>query len=60
MTQTVTRTASGNTPSPPPQKLQELLEAGRLDWDDPRHREAYLRAWVNGSLPAQGQVPGER
>ena len=29
----------------------ELLESGELDWDNPRHREAYLRAWVNGTAP---------
>jgi len=28
-------------------KLLELLESGEFDWDNPRHREAYLRAWVN-------------
>jgi hypothetical protein len=50
VTQTVSRTASGSTSSPPP-KLLELLESGELDWDSPEHREAYLRAWVNGALP---------
>lgn len=58
MTQTVSRTATGNTPPPPP-RLLELIESGQFEWDNPRHREAYLRAWVNGALP-QGQVPGER
>ena len=33
------------------QRLLELLESGELDWDNPKHREAYLRAWVNGELP---------
>jgi hypothetical protein len=47
VTQTVSRTASGNTPSPVHPKLLQLLERGEFDWDDPRHREAYLRAWVN-------------
>lgn len=47
MTQTVSRTATGNTPFPPHPKLLGLLERGELDWDNPRHREAYLRAWVN-------------
>ena len=26
--------------------LLALLEGGELDWDNPAHREAYLRAWV--------------
>ena len=58
MTQTVSRTASGSTPSVHP-KLAGLLESGELDWDNPRHREAYLRAWVNGELPPPSQTePG--
>ena len=28
-------------------RLQHLLDTGELDWDDPRHREIYLREWVN-------------
>ena len=28
-------------------KLQHLLDTDELDWDDPRHREIYLREWVN-------------
>ena len=32
-------------------RLLELLESGGLDWDNPRHREAYLRAWVNRPIP---------
>ena len=32
-------------------KLAGLLESGEFDWDNPRHREAYLRAWVNDGLP---------
>jgi len=28
-------------------KLQHLLDTDELDWDDPRHRELYLREWVN-------------
>jgi hypothetical protein len=31
-------------------RLLDLLERGDFDWDNPRHREAYLRAWVNGDL----------
>ena len=36
-------------------RLLDLLERGELDWDNPRHREAYLRAWVNGDLPARDE-----
>ena len=32
-------------------KLRELIESGQFDWDNPRHREAYLRAWVAGTAP---------
>lgn len=28
-------------------RLQRLLDTDELDWDDPRHREIYLREWVN-------------
>jgi hypothetical protein len=28
-------------------RLLALLESGELDWDNPRHREGYLRAWAN-------------
>jgi len=31
--------------------LLELLEQDRLDWDDARHREMYLKAWVTGRVP---------
>jgi hypothetical protein len=31
-------------------RLLALIDSGELDWDNPRHREAYLRAWVNGEL----------
>jgi hypothetical protein len=31
-------------------RLLELLERDELDWSDPRQREAYLRAWVNGDV----------
>lgn len=30
--------------------LARLLDAGELDWHDPRHREAYLREWVRGAF----------
>lgn len=28
-------------------KLQHLIDTDELDWDDPRHREMFLREWVN-------------
>jgi len=59
VTQTVSQTATGNTQSPPP-RLLELLESGGLDWDDPRHREAYLRAWVSGSAPRKAEENEQR
>jgi ATP-dependent helicase YprA (DUF1998 family) len=38
-------------------RLLDLLESGKLDWDNPRHREAYLRAWVKGDVkPYSHQV----
>lgn len=27
-------------------QVEALIEDGTLDLEDPRHREAYLRAWV--------------
>ena len=45
MTQTTSRTGSGNTTLNP--RLAELLENGELNWDDPRHRETYLKYWLN-------------
>ena len=48
MTQTVSRTDSGSTSCNP--RLLDLIESGELDWDNLRHREAYLRAWVNRPL----------
>jgi hypothetical protein len=32
-------------------RLRELLENDELDWDDERHREMYLKAWIAGSVP---------
>lgn len=46
MTQTVTQTVSGSTSQVHP-RLLHLLESGEFDWDNPRHREAYLKAWLN-------------
>lgn len=28
-------------------RLQYLLDSGEFNWDDEKHREAYLKAWVN-------------
>jgi len=48
-------------------RLRRLLDTGELDWDDFRHREMYLREWVNkgseafrddGEYPV-GQFPGD-
>jgi hypothetical protein len=34
------------------EKLLKLIETGELDWDNERHREAYLKAWASReSLP---------
>ena len=27
-------------------KLRELLDSGWFDWDNPLHREAFLKTWV--------------
>ena len=48
MTRTESPASSGNTALNP--RLAALLESGELDWDNPRHREAYLRAWIKGDL----------
>lgn len=43
-------------------RLLELLERDELDWDNEKHREAYLRAWVNRELPvkAEAEEPDDR
>lgn len=43
-------------------RLLDLLERGELDWDNLKHREAYLRAWVNRELPekAEDKEPDDR
>jgi hypothetical protein len=51
VTHATSRSSSGNTTLNP--RLRELIETGALDWDNPRHREAYLRAWVKNELPAR-------
>lgn len=30
------------------QRLLDLLDSADFDWDNERHREAYLKAWVQG------------
>ena len=45
MTQTVSRTSSASIALNP--RLQALIDHGNLDMNDPRHREAFLKAWVN-------------
>ena len=59
MTQTVSLTGSGNAPPVNP-GLLELLESGQFDWDNPRHREAYLKAWIrHGDLFPRREDAGE-
>jgi hypothetical protein len=36
-------------------KLLGLLDSGQFDWDNLRHREAYLRAWVNDGRPRKAE-----
>ena len=57
MTQTTSRTGSGSTTLNP--RLAELLENGELDWDDPRHREVYLKYWLNRPV-RQEEEPVDR
>ena len=33
-------------------RLAALLESGELDWDNLKHREAYLRAFTAGAFSA--------
>ena len=32
-------------------RLAALIDSGQFDWENDKHREAYLRAWVNGTAP---------
>jgi hypothetical protein len=32
-------------------RLAALIESGGFDWDNEKHREAYLRAWTAGTAP---------
>ncbi len=47
---TARRVRAGDHPAVS-RRLLDLLESGEFDWDNLRHREAYLRAWVTGSAP---------
>ena len=39
-------------------RLAELLESGEIDFENPRHREAYLKAWAAGAFsPARAGIP---
>jgi len=40
-------------------KLAALIDSGQFDWDNDKHREAYLRAWVNGTAPPPPKRPDE-
>ena len=53
MTQTTSRSNTGSTSLNP--ALARMLDDGRFDWDNPRHREAFLRAWMNGAFPLPGK-----
>lgn len=58
MTQTTSRLSAGSTFLNP--RLRELLEEGALDWEDPRHREAYLKYWLCRPLPREEEPSVER
>ena len=39
-------------------ELARLLESGEFDWDNPRHREAFLKAFARGEFsPVKPAVP---
>lgn len=40
--------------------VADLIESGEFDWDNDKHREAYLRAWVNGTAPPPPGRPQEK
>jgi hypothetical protein len=45
-----------------PPRLLSLLASGEFDWDDLRHRQVFLRNWVEGDPdlnPAAGSAEGE-
>ena len=56
---TARRVRPGDHPAVNP-RLLELLERDELDWDNPVHREAYLKAWVNGELPGKAEEDLDR
>ena len=39
------------------QHLATLIDSGGFDWDNPRHREAYLKAWIAGTAPPPPRRP---
>ena len=41
-------------------RLRELIESGEFDWDDPRHRVAYLKAWARGEFSRNQEMFGGR
>jgi len=41
-------------------RLLEMVASGELDWDNPDHRAAYLRAWARGDLPREQLPPHEQ
>jgi hypothetical protein len=51
VTQTTSRMNTGSTFLNP--RLRKLLEESELDWDNPRHREAYLKYWLSQPLPQE-------
>ena len=55
MTQTTSRLNSGSGFLNP--KLRELLEKNELDWDNPRHREMYLKYWLSQPLVQEEDRP---
>ncbi len=55
MTQTTSRLNSGNTILHP--RLQKLLDQDELDWDNPRHREMYLKYWLSQPLAQEESRP---
>lgn len=55
MTQTTSRPGTGSISLNP--RLRELLGGGDLDWDNPRHREAFLKYWINRPLEQEEEEP---
>ena len=38
-------------------RLRELLERDEFDWENPRHREMYLKYWINQPLAQEESRP---